>query len=78
MNKLLVLPDIHGREFWRGPCNDIEKYDKVIFLGDYLDPYGFEGIEVEDAIENFKEILELKKNNMDKVVLLLGNHKNFN
>lgn len=78
MNELLVLPDIHGREFWRGPCNDIEKYDKVIFLGDYFDPYDFEHISVPQAIVNFEEILELKKNNMDKVVLLLGNHKKFN
>ena len=77
-NTILVCGDIHGRRFWKEPCKNLDKYDKVVFLGDYLDPYGFEGIEVEDAIENFKEILELKKNNMDKVVLLLGNHKNFN
>lgn len=42
-NKLLILPDIHGRVFWKEPCQNIEDYDKVIFLGDYLDPYGFEG-----------------------------------
>lgn len=71
---LLVLPDIHGRKFWKDKCQDITKYDRVIFLGDYFDPYGFEHITTEDAIENFKEILELKKNNFDKVVLLLGNH----
>lgn len=70
--------DIHGRKFWKKPCENIEPYDKVIFLGDYLDPYGFEGISIEECIPNFKEILELKKNNMDKVVLLLGNHKKFN
>lgn len=73
-NKILVLPDIHGRRFWKKPCENIEKYDKVIFLGDYLDPYDFEGITVRDAIKNFEEIIEFKKNNVDKVVLLLGNH----
>ena len=46
----------------------------MIFLGDYLDPYGFENITVPEAIENFKEIIDFKKENGDKVVLLLGNH----
>lgn len=77
-NTILVCGDIHGRKFWKKPCENIEPYDKVIFLGDYLDPYDFEHISVPQAIVNFEDILELKKNNMDKVVLLLGNHKNFN
>lgn len=74
MNKVLILPDIHGRRFWKESCNNIDQYTKVIFLGDYFDPYNFENISVTDCIDNFKEILELKKNNMDKIVLLLGNH----
>ena len=71
---ILVCGDIHGRRFWKKPCENIEDYDKVIFLGDYLDPYDFEGITVIDAIKNFEEIIEFKKNNVDKVILLLGNH----
>lgn len=74
MDKLLILPDIHGRTFWEKPCSDIDKYDKIVFLGDYLDPYDFEGITVPEAIDNFKKIIEFKKNNLTKVVLLLGNH----
>ena len=72
--KILVNGDIHGRDFWKEPCNEIDKFDKLVFLGDYLDPYGFEDITVRDAIENFKNIIDFAKNNMDKVVLLLGNH----
>lgn len=72
--KILVLPDIHGRHFWKEPCNNIETYDKVVFLGDYLDPYDFEGISVEDAIVNFEDIIDFAKTNENKVVLLLGNH----
>lgn len=72
--KILVLPDIHGRTFWKKPCENIEDYDKVIFLGDYLDPYDFERISVEDAIVNFENIIDFAKANEDKVVLLLGNH----
>lgn len=71
--EILVLPDIHGRDFWREPCKNIDKFDKVIFLGDYLDPYGFENISVETAIDNFKDILKFAKDN-PKVVMLLGNH----
>lgn len=72
--KVLILPDIHGRTFWKLPIENIEEYEKVIFLGDYFDPYDFEHISVQDAIENFKEIIELKKKKSDKIVLLLGNH----
>ena len=42
-------------------------------MGDYLDPYGHEGISNEKAIENFKEIIEFAKENSN-VVLLYGNH----
>ena len=39
--RILVIPDVHGRTFWKEPvCKLIESVDKVIFLGDYLDPYG--------------------------------------
>ena len=73
MSKILVLPDIHGRKFWKQPCENSEEYDKIVFLGDYFDPYDFEGITVEDAIQNFKEILSFTNDN-PKAVMLLGNH----
>lgn len=76
MGKILILPDIHGRPFWK---KAVEKYknevDKIVFLGDYLDPYVWEGITRKNAIRNFEEIIDYKINNKDKVVLLLGNHK---
>lgn len=73
-NTILVCGDIHGRKFWKKPCENIEPYDKVIFLGDYLDPYDFEHISVPEAIDNFEEIIDFKKKNNDKVILLIGNH----
>lgn len=72
--KILVLPDIHGRDFWKEPCAHPENYDKIIFLGDYMDPYGFENISVEAALFNFQDILMFANANKDKVELLLGNH----
>ena len=74
MGKILIIPDVHGREFWKEPCKNIDDYEKIIFLGDYVAPYLHEGISDKTALETFKEILEFKKVNKDKVVLLLGNH----
>lgn len=76
--KILVIPDVHSRLFWKRPLEKyIDKVDKVVFLGDYCDPYQdetTEPIEWKQTLDNFLEIIELKKNNPDKVVLLLGNH----
>jgi predicted phosphodiesterase len=56
--KILIIPDIHGRTFWK---ETIEKHkdevDKIIFLGDYLDPYPWENITRKDAIRNLEEII---------------------
>lgn len=39
MSKILIIPDIHGREFWKDCLN---YKGEIVFLGDYLDPYDFE------------------------------------
>lgn len=74
MSKILIVPDVHGRTFWQEVKELINDVDMVIFLGDYLDPYPHENITREQAIKQFKEIIQFKKNNFDKVTLLLGNH----
>ena len=65
--KWITIGDIHGRVNWKSI--DIMQYDKVIFMGDYVD-----GREELDELTNLIEIIELKKANPDKVVLLVGNH----
>ena len=73
---LLLLPDIHGRPFWKKAVEEnLDKVDKVIFLGDYLDSYPYENITRKDAIRNFQEILDFKRGSPEKIILLLGNHK---
>lgn len=72
--KILIIPDVHGRTFWKLPCKNIDKYDKVVFLGDYLDPYALEHICIKDVIINFIEIIKFKEKYYNKVILLLGNH----
>jgi Calcineurin-like phosphoesterase len=67
--KLLAIGDIHGRDVWK----DINflAFDKVVFVGDYADSYTHSDWQV---YQNLKEIIDLKKQNFDKIVLLLGNH----
>ena len=75
MSKIAILPDIHARKFWKEPCLEHkDDFEKIVFLGDYLAPYPDEGFTNKQAIDNFKEIIQFKKDNPDKVVLLLGNH----
>lgn len=74
MAKILIVPDVHGRSFWHKAEELIDQVDKVIFLGDYLDPYGHEGITFDMALEEFEKILEFKTKHSDKVILLIGNH----
>ena len=70
--KILINPDIHGRVFWKYSIEHKDEFDKIIFLGDYLDAYSPDLLLKEE--DNFKEIIQFKKNNPDKVILLLGNH----
>lgn len=72
--KLILIPDIHGREFWKDALEFIESDNiPVVFLGDYLDPYPHENIDGTSAVNNFKEILE-KTKDKNNVTLLTGNH----
>ena len=72
MNEILIVPDVHGREFWY-PALDYS--GEVIFLGDYVDPYPGENISEKQAVERFLKIVEFKKQNPDRVTLLIGNHE---
>ena len=85
---MIVIPDVHGRLFWKEAIAAAKDDEKIIFLGDYLDPYSYEFVEdpsmsqfaetqetrSNHVLNNFKEIIEFKKKNPDRVVLLLGNH----
>lgn len=85
--KVLIIPDVHCRKFWRQAIADnVGNVNKVIFLGDYLDPYPDEIdsnpqlMEVKsfkdsfNALNMLNDIISLKKNEPDKYVLLTGNH----
>lgn len=69
---MIIIPDVHGRVFWKEAVKD--KNEKVIFLGDYVDPYPGEKLSLTRTIDNLEEIIEYKKSNPSQVILLLGNH----
>jgi hypothetical protein len=69
--KYLILGDIHGRLIW----NEIvekENPDITVFLGDYVTTH--EGISADQQLSNLEDILNYKKDNVDSVILLRGNH----
>lgn len=73
-NELIIVPDVHGRTFWKAAVPLVEAGAECIFLGDYVDPYPQEGITDRDAVENFDEIISFANKYSDRVTLLLGNH----
>jgi len=86
--RYLIVPDVHGRDFWVHPVEEVLKDSdaKIVFLGDYLDPYPQEWVDEETtlmeaavicrtvALDRFKQILDLKRNSPERISLLLGNH----
>ena len=68
---MIVFGDIHGLSHWKKVVEENPNC-RFLFLGDYLDPYT--DISHNILIENLKEIIQLKKERGDEVILLLGNH----
>ena len=71
--KILIIPDVHGRSFWRTAVASGD-YDRIIFLGDYVDPYPDERIGELTALHGLMDIIDFYDRHPDQVVLLLGNH----
>ena len=72
---ILIVPDVHGRAFWKEAVEEyLQQCSKIVFLGDYTDPYQMEGISWRSALENFQQIIDFKQGHQEQVVLLLGNH----
>lgn len=69
---LIAIGDTHGRDNWKKIINQhIDDVDKFVFVGDYFDSFD---IGPEQQMSNFLDIIEFKKNNIEKVDLLIGNH----
>lgn len=67
--KIISIGDIHGRNYWK--IIDINKIDLIVFVGDYVDSFFYTDQEI---LANLLDIIQLKKDYPDKVILILGNH----
>lgn len=70
---MIIIPDIHGRTFWKKAIEGHEE-KKIVFLGDYTDPYPNECIGFWEGMKSLQEVIAFKKEHSDNVTLLLGNH----
>lgn len=70
--KITVVADSHGSAVPLGIARmNLEKSDKIIFLGDFFD---HEEKEYNEQKQNFLNVIEFKKQNIEKVIVLIGNH----
>lgn len=69
--KILSIGDIHGIDVIDDIKSKINDYDKIVFVGDYVDSFD---ISDNNILSNLMNIIELKIQNPDKVILLWGNH----
>lgn len=67
--KIITIGDLHGSPVWREI--DPGKWDRVVFIGDYVDSSEFSD---EEVLQNLGAVINLKKIHPEKVVLLWGNH----
>ena len=71
--RIVAIGDTHGRSKWKEIVEREKGADKIVFIGDYFDAKDG-GYSANRQIVNFNEIVEYKKDNPDKVIMLLGNH----
>lgn len=69
--KIVVIGDIHGRHSWKKIVEANPDADLFVFVGDYFDSFDVSPVMQK---HNFKEILDFKRQNPSKVILLIGNH----
>lgn len=69
--EVLSIGDTHGNNVLERVKELVPKYDKIIFVGDYVDSFTLDNITIN---KNLIDLIEFKKENLDKVILLLGNH----
>lgn len=67
--KILAVGDLHGKSCWQ--VIDFTQYDKVVFMGDYVDSTSHSDGEITD---NLNAVIAAKERFPEKIVLLLGNH----
>lgn len=68
-DSVLIMPDVHGRDFWREGIKKRKPGELIIWLGDYTDPYPHEHITHDKIPALLSELIETPNS-----IFLLGNH----
>jgi len=73
MARILVIPDVHGKDNWKDSVNLALKENDthIIFLGDYVDHFTIDSYHI---LKNLKNIINFKKLYPTRITLLIGNH----
>ena len=70
--KILAVGDIHTKDWIVDEVEKlVGKYDRVVFVGDYADDFGNDGLE---SLGTWAKLYKLEQTHPDKVKLVLGNH----
>lgn len=75
--KTIVLGDIHGYTAWKDILKNEPEFDRVIFIGDYVDSFDRSG---KEQMDNLLDIISYAKQedvdpaDQKEVILLIGNH----
>ena len=70
--KILAVGDIHTKDWIVDEVEKlVGKYDRVVFVGDYADDFGNDGLE---SLGTWAKLYKLEQAHPDKVKLVLGNH----
>ena len=67
--KTIVIGDVHGLSTWKRILDKEVSYDKLIFLGDYVDSFN---VKPKEQLSNLNRILSLYDN---KTIRCIGNHE---
>lgn len=67
--KIAFIGDTHGRQHWKKV--NVDEYDKVVFIGDYVDSFD---ITLVEQLDNLNDLIKLRDDYEDKIVFLAGNH----
>ena len=70
--KVLIIPDTHGSHHWESQIKKFDKFNEIVFLGDYFDSWE-NNWKDNDQLNNFLHICKLAREN-PKIKVLIGNH----
>ena len=73
--RALFVGDIHNHQYMIEDIQRLDKeynFDRIVCTGDYVDDWNTDN---HTSLETLNKVLNLKKSNVDKYTLLLGNHE---